>query len=222
MGLAVNPPCVGPAVFFMDVDSNRLRRTRLPFRWLRLVAWTIGISALPALSPAQSGEPPQSGLPPEPSWPPSTYYYEARITPEGYALYVPFFIPRLTASGEGEPLRPPRIEREPRRSTERDPVGAVGRFEVRTREEVIPGEFIQVYRPAVYEIDAGGSLRLVEPEETVTLPKVRIVLERVWVSGLSFRDLFPEEEGLVREVPGPTSSGNDEAARIPKLPRMAK
>lgn len=205
----------------MPLQRHRVRRTKLSFRW-RGFAWiVIGLFAVPVPALAQAPQPDPSGLPPEPAWPSSTHYYEARVTPEGYALYVPFFIPRETESGESRRVQPPWKEREPRRPTDRDPVGAVGRFELRTREEVIPGEFIQVYRPAVYEIDAQGRTHLVEAEETVTLPKVRIVLERVWVSGLASRDLIPE---TINETPGDgreASPAEHEPSSIRKQPEMA-
>lgn len=99
---------------------------------------------------------------------PVSRYYEARITPRGYAIYVPFYLPRrpgaeTVAGGEA-----------PTTST----VSTVGMSAgVRTREEIVPGEYVQVYRPAVYEVDGEGRERLVEAEALVTLPKLRIVLE---------------------------------------------
>lgn len=181
------------------------------------LAWLIG--GVPALAQSDESEP---RLPPEPAWPPSSHYYEARITPEGYALYVPFFLPRSSESGEGGTVRPPWKNREPRRPTERDPVGAAGRFELRTREEIIPGEFIQVYRPAVYELDDQGQLRLIEPEETVTLPKVRIVIERVWVSGITSSDLMPSWRGDEDSSPTPESSTSSDPPPSRREPEMAQ
>ena len=96
------------------------------------LAWLIG--GVPALAQSDESEP---RLPPEPAWPPSSHYYEARITPEGYALYVPFFLPRSSESGEGGTVRPPWKNREPRHPTERDPVadGADAGLQGRRQED---------------------------------------------------------------------------------------
>ena len=56
-----------------------------------------------------------------------------------------------------------------------------GRYEARAKEVVIPGEFVDVFHPAVYETDENGVEQLVQREETTRVPKVRIVIDRVWV-----------------------------------------
>jgi hypothetical protein len=135
-----------------------------------------------SLSPASAQAPddPEFSLPPDSGQPAASNYYEARVTAEGYALYVPFYIPAPPvepgATASSAPDAPPESEG----GSEEEGAPVRGGFAVRTREEIVPGEFIQVYRPAVYAIDEEGRTRLVEPEATVTLPKVRIVMERVW------------------------------------------
>lgn len=70
-------------------------------------------------------------------------------------------------------------------STSKTGAGAAptGHYEARAREVVIPGQFVEVYHPAVYEVDDTGKEQLVEKEETTRVPKVRLVMTRVWVEG---------------------------------------
>lgn len=60
---------------------------------------------------------------------------------------------------------------------------AQGRYELQPQEEVISGEFVEIYHPAVYRIDEDGKEQLAEEEELTRVPKVRIVLRPVWVEG---------------------------------------
>lgn len=64
-----------------------------------------------------------------------------------------------------------------------DEAPQAGRYELRATEVVIPGEYVEVFQPAVYELDESGVEQLVEREATVTVPKVKIVLKKVWVPG---------------------------------------
>lgn len=54
-----------------------------------------------------------------------------------------------------------------------------GSHKTRVREVLVPGEYVEVYHPAVYEVDEDGIERLTQAEEWTTAPKVRLVVERV-------------------------------------------
>lgn len=58
-----------------------------------------------------------------------------------------------------------------------------GYFDQVAVREVIDGEYVDVYYPAVYEKDDEGKRVLVEQARTVREPKVRIILTKVWVEG---------------------------------------
>lgn len=60
---------------------------------------------------------------------------------------------------------------------------AEGHYELRAEEVPVPGEYVEVYHPPVYVADEEGNLQLVEAEETTRVPKVKIVMRRVWVEG---------------------------------------
>lgn len=47
----------------------------------------------------------------------------------------------------------------------------------RLREVIVPGQYVQLYKPAVYEIGNDGREHLVEAEQTIRVPKVRIVID---------------------------------------------
>lgn len=108
--------------------------------------------------------------------PPISRYYEARLTPEGYAIYVPFFI---TKQADPDAVAAPESGiPEPGDGPTTATASVVELLAgVRTREEIVPGEYIQVYRPAVYELDAEGREKLIGVEAMVTLPKLRIIVE---------------------------------------------
>lgn len=56
-----------------------------------------------------------------------------------------------------------------------------GHWELRAEQIPVPGEFVDVYHPAVYEVDDAGKHQLVEAAETTRVPKVKIVLRKTWV-----------------------------------------
>lgn len=66
-------------------------------------------------------------------------------------------------------------------SVKKDESPRAGRWELRAEEVPVPGEFIEVYHPAVYEVDEEGNHQLVEAAETTRVPKVKIVLRKIWV-----------------------------------------
>ncbi len=134
---------------------------------------------------AQTPALPESSLPSDSGLPASSNYYEARITSDGYALYIPFYISAPGAPRTETLKRPQEAPSESEGGKKDAQPSNQGGLALRTREEIVPGEFIQVYRPAVYMMDEEGQIRLVEPEGTITLPKVRIVMEHVWLSGIS-------------------------------------
>ena len=72
-----------------------------------------------------------------------------------------------------------------------------GHYEWMPREDVIEGETVEVYHPAVYRQLEDGKLELLEAERTTKEPKVRIILTRVWIEGQYVPDYPPppEDEG---------------------------
>lgn len=58
-----------------------------------------------------------------------------------------------------------------------------GHWEEVAMQDVIEGEYVEVYHPAVYRKGDDGNLALVEKDRTTREPKVRIILTRVWVEG---------------------------------------
>ena len=53
-----------------------------------------------------------------------------------------------------------------------------GYYEIRSQEEVIDGQFVEVYHPPVYEEDENGR-RLVQKESTTHEPKMPSVAMRI-------------------------------------------
>lgn len=136
------------------------------------------IPAQPESAAIDNANAPRDAMPPslEYSVLPSRYY-EARITPRGYSIYVPFYLPRGLSGKRSEKPRDQGKRDEFARSVAASGDAPDHGYEVRTREEIVAGEVVQIYRPAVYEIDADGQERLIAPETWVTLPKIRIILE---------------------------------------------
>lgn len=70
-----------------------------------------------------------------------------------------------------------------------------GRFEEVAVRDVIEGEFIEVFHPAVYRIDEDGELIEVESARTVREPRYRVILTRVWVPAGADGDEDEDHEG---------------------------
>lgn len=49
--------------------------------------------------------------------------------------------------------------------------------------DIVEGEFVEIYHPAIYRQTEDGELELLEVERTTREPKVRIILAKVWVEG---------------------------------------
>ena len=58
-----------------------------------------------------------------------------------------------------------------------------GHWEEVAMQDVIEGEYVEVYHPAVYRKGEDGNLEAVEKEQLTKEPKVRIILTKVWVEG---------------------------------------
>lgn len=67
-----------------------------------------------------------------------------------------------------------------------------GHYEEIVVEEVIEGEFVEVYHPAIYERGENGNLKQLEEERTERLPKVRLIVTQEWVAG--HYEYGPEED----------------------------
>jgi hypothetical protein len=131
-------------------------------------------------------------------------------TPGGFRVFIPYA--PLSGGGMGEPValgasyeivRPAKAGR--------PAAGAAGHYEIRAAEEVVPGEHVEIYHPAVYEVDASGRRRIVEKERTERVPKTRVVLTRVWV---------PEPPQAESGVSEPLPYEREEAARPPAAKRQ--
>jgi hypothetical protein len=66
-----------------------------------------------------------------------------------------------------------------------------GHFEEVPMQDVIDGEFVDVFHPAVYRRLEDGSLEQIEEAHTTREPKVRLILTKIWIEG---RQELPEPE----------------------------
>lgn len=80
-----------------------------------------------------------------------------------------------------------------------------GHYEEVAFEDIIEGEFVEVYHPAVYRQQEDGSLALVEEARTTQEPKTRIILSRVWVEGHWRQGIAPPEAEETTQQPGEDS-----------------
>jgi hypothetical protein len=63
------------------------------------------------------------------------------------------------------------------------PVWVQGHFEEMPVTDVIEGEYVEVFHPAVYRRGEDGALELLEEARTTREPKVRIIMEKIWIEG---------------------------------------
>ncbi len=83
----------------------------------------------------------------------------------------------------------------------RDSLWLEGRYAWSPKEDVLEGEFVDVFHPAGHRQLEDGTLELLEEERTTREPKVRIILTKTWIEGQYDPDFAPAPDAA---DPGPS------------------